>query len=265
LGAVTNLLLEKEARLTNLDGEARLQAHAAVLARKRMISDVFKEMNQTFLFLEACYLKGTGLRVELGAGVFPLCLTDPDVKSSDLVPSTQFDLVVDAQHMQFNDGEVKTLFGQNCFHHFPEPRKFFKEARRVLAPGGGILLIEPYYGPFASLLYKRLFASEGFDKQAAAWEVPMQGPMSGANQALSYLVFVRDRTAFEKEFPEFELVMMKPLRSYARYLLSGGLNFRQLVPDLMVPLLRWCELLLAPFETLLALHHIIVLRRREGT
>ncbi len=263
MGAIANLLLEKEARLSDLDGEARLKAHAVILARKRMIADVFKEMNQTFLALEATYLKGSGLRIELGAGVFPLRLTDPDVKSSDVVPSAQLDLVVDAQQMQFNDGELKTLFCQNCFHHFPEPRRFFREARRVLAPGGGILLIEPYHGAMASFVYKRLFASENFDKRAGAWEVSTQGPMSGANQALSYLVFVRDRATFEREFPEFELVLMKPLRSYGRYLLSGGLNFRQLVPNFAVPLVRWFEQLLSPWERLLALHHVIVLRRRE--
>src|SRR5437879_3919967 len=118
---LAELLLEKEARLTDLDGEARLQAHAAVLKRKRILSDVFAEMNALFLALESQYLSGAGLRIELGAGVAPLRVTDPAVKSSDVVPSSHLDLVVDAQRMPFKNGEVKTLFGQNCFHHFSDP------------------------------------------------------------------------------------------------------------------------------------------------
>jgi len=262
LARLATLLLEKEARLSTLDGDARLQAHAAVLKRKRMLADVFGGMNRLLLALESRYLTAhRGARVELGAGVAPLQLTDPGVKSSDVMPAGHLDLVVDAQRMPFRDGGVKTLFGKECFHHFPEPRHFFREAIRVLTPGGVILLIDPYYGPLASVLYKRMFASEGFDKRAD-WESHATGPMNGANQALSYVVFVRDRGRFERECPELEIVHMQPLRSYLRYLLSGGLNFRQLVPDRLVPVIEGMEQLLAPVERVLALHHVIVLRRR---
>jgi hypothetical protein len=96
LGRLATLLLEKEARLSTLDGDARLQPHAAVLRRKRILADVFVEMNRLFLALEARYLLGTGLRVELGAGVAPLRVTDPGVKSSDVVPAAHLDLVIDA-------------------------------------------------------------------------------------------------------------------------------------------------------------------------
>jgi SAM-dependent methyltransferase len=262
LGKFSDRFLEEEVRLADLDGEGRLKAHAAVLKRKRILAGVFAEMNALFLTLEARYLMGNGARVELGAGVAPLRAADPTVRSSDVLPSPDLDLVVDAQQMPFANGEVKTLFGQNCFHHFPEPRRFFREVIRVVPPGGGVVLIEPYYGPLASALFKRMFASEGFDKRAKAWEVPAQGPMRGANQALSFLVFVRDRALFEREFPELEIVHAAPLRSYLRYLFSGGLNFRPLVPEQLVPALRLLEVLLTPFERFLALHHVIVLRRR---
>jgi len=262
LDKLATLLLEKEARLSTLDGDARLQAHAAVLRRKRMLADVFTGMNRLLLALETRYQNArAGARVELGAGVAPLRLTDPAVKSSDVMPAPHLDLVVDAQQMPFRHGGVKTLFGKECFHHFPEPLRFFREAIRVLPPGGVILLIDPYYGPLASMLYKRMFASETFDKRGD-WESHASGPMNGANQALSYVVFVRDRDRFERECPELEIVHMQPLRSYLRYLLSGGLNFRQFVPDLFVPLIQGMERLLAPIEHVFALHHVIVLRRR---
>jgi hypothetical protein len=86
--------------------------------------------------------------------------------------------------------------------------------------------------------------------------------MYGANQALSYIVFDRDRARFEQELPNLELVEMFPLGNYLRYLLSGGLNFRQLVPSFTEPVLRVIESALVPARRVLALHHMIVLRRR---
>jgi hypothetical protein len=134
----------------------------------------------------------------------------------------------------------------------------------VLAPGGGVVLIEPYYGPLASVVFRRLFTSEGFDKQMRGWQSAAAGPMVGANQALSYVVFKRDREQFDRELPGLEIVASFPLGNYVRYLLSGGLNFRQLAPTLSVPVLQAVEAVLRPLRNVLALHHVIVLRRRPA-
>jgi SAM-dependent methyltransferase len=157
------------------------------------------------------------------------------------------------------------IYGINCFHHFPVPETFFQELLRVVKPGGGTILIEPYYGPLASLLYKKLFASESFDKQDPHWGSTGRGIMRGANQALSYIVFRRDRAVFERQFPDLEIVHTAPLHNYLRYFLSGGLNFRQLLPDFAIPLLKLTEMVMIPVERLTALHHILVLRKRNPT
>jgi len=67
---------------------------------------------------------------------------------------------------------------------------------------------------------------------------------------------------FEQDFPRLELVETFPLSNYLRYLLSGGLNFRELVPTFTEPALRALEQPLRPARRLLGLHHLIVLRRR---
>ena len=64
------------------------------------------------------------------------------------------------------------------------------------------MLVEPYFGPSASVLYKRLFTSETFDKDAVSWNQDTGArAMAGANQAAWYLVFVRDRARFASLFP----------------------------------------------------------------
>jgi len=157
----------------------------------------------------------------------------PDVLATDIVPSENLDLVINAEQMEFADSSVRVLYGQNCFHHFPNPRAFFKEAERVLVSGGGIILLEPYYGPIATFMYKRLFKTEGFDKSFRHWETPATGPMNGANQALSYIVFMRDREIFLRENPSLNIVHHSLVGNYLKYLFSGGLNFKKLCPDFL--------------------------------
>src|SRR4029079_1118715 len=177
-------------------------------------------------------------------------------------PGAGLDRVIDAMDIDVPEGSVRALYGQNCFHHLPDPERFLASAERAVAPGGGVILIEPFYGPVASVLYKHLFASEDFDKDMAGWTTDASGPLTRANQALSYIVFVRDRAEFERRFPALELVGSRPLGNYVRYLASGGLNFRQLVPNAPARPLKRLDSDIARSNRRLALHQVIVLRRR---
>lgn len=245
----------------NVDGKNRLELHCKMLEKKRMLRSVFTEFHHIFRRLEQKYLSGEGKKLELGAGVSPMRDSYPEVMATDIVGAPHLDKVVDAEAMDFADESVKVVYGQNCFHHFPHPDRFFHELDRVLVPGGGAILLEPYYGPFASFLYKRLFRTEGFDKTYPSWETPVSGPMNGANQALSYIVFVRDLELFRKKFPTLEIVHRENVGNYLKYLISGGLNFRQLLPDSFTVFVNLMEKLLSPANRWFALHHVVVLRK----
>ncbi|MNL37793.1 Methyltransferase domain protein [compost metagenome] len=190
--------------------------------------------------------------------------TYPQVLATDIVSAPYLDQVINAQDMALDDASVSVYYGQNCFHHFPEPDLFFNEVKRTLTPGGGVILIEPYYGPLASVLYKRMFKSEGFDKAFESWNTPATGPMNGANQALSYLVFIRDREEFERKHPELEIVHHEVCNNYLRYLISGGLNFRQLLPNYCIPFIKLLEKVMQPLNRLFGLHHILVIRKKPA-
>jgi SAM-dependent methyltransferase len=246
-----------------IDGPERLAAHRSVLLRKAMIRGVFEEFHQLFRRLDQRWLSGDGSVIELGAGVYPVKSTFPEVMATDFVAGPGLDRTLDAQAMDLPDASVRAFYLQNVFHHFPRPEEFLAELARVLVPGGGAILIEPFHGPLASWLYPRLFASEGFDKRAVSWRADVAGPMSGANQALSYLVFKRDWSRFQGENPRLDLVHRETLSNYVRYVASGGLNFRALLPDATIPMLRALEWTLSPLRAWFALHHAIVLRKRN--
>ena len=261
IASLLERLREPEVRDLDLNDPARIDRHLAVLGRKRMIREVFAECHHAMRALDREHLTAAGPSVEVGAGVAPLRGSYPDVWSTDVVPARHLDAVVDAQQLPFADASLRALYAQNVFHHLPSPDRFFRELARVLRPGGGAILLEPWHGPFAGLVYPRLFATEGFDKRYPDWETPAQGPMNGANQALSFIVFVRDRARFERAHPELTIAAQQPLTHYLRYLVSGGLNFRQLLPDASIGVLRTLERLASPLARWLALHQIVVLKR----
>jgi hypothetical protein len=61
-------------------------------------------------------------------------------------------------------------------------------------------MIEPWVTPWSRLVYTRMH-HEPFVPAAAQWEFLTTGPLSGANGALPYILFSRDRAQFELEFP----------------------------------------------------------------
>jgi SAM-dependent methyltransferase len=245
----------------DVDGSERLQLHCKMLERKPMLRKVFTEIHELFRALADRLLPASGLEVELGAGIAPMRDSYPVVLATDIVAGQHLDRVLNAQDMDLPDSSVRVFYGQNCFHHFPHPDQFFSELERTLVTGGGAIILEPYYGPIASFLYKRLFSTEGFDKTFPSWETPVAGPMNGANQALSYIVFIRDRAEFERKYPLLQIVHEQMVDNYLKYLISGGLNFRQLLPDWTVGVINLAEKLLRPFNRWLALHHVVVIRK----
>jgi SAM-dependent methyltransferase len=258
---LADLLRDPSVKSVDVDGGDRLRVHSRMIAQKPMLRDVFTGFHHMFDRLDKEHLSGSGARVEIGAGVAPIRDSYSDVLATDIVPGPGLDRVLDAERMDFPDRSVRVLFGQNCFHHFPHPNRFFEEVDRVVEPGGGVILLEPYHGPFAAFLFRRLFHTEGYDKGFPSWETPTLGPMNGANQALSYIVFERDRAEFERRFPRLHIVHQETCNNYLIYLFSGGLNFRQLWPNRVTPLLLLIQQMLSPLTRWLALHHVIVIRK----
>jgi hypothetical protein len=76
--------------------------------------------------------------------------------------------------------------------------------------------------------------------------------MSDANGALPWIVFDRDKSKFDKMFPNLGIISIKPHTPF-KYLLSGGLSKPQLFPTLFYPLLDKFEGFLSPLNKYLAM------------
>jgi SAM-dependent methyltransferase len=196
--------------------------------------------------------------LELGSGAGFLRDFIPDLISSDIIHCPEINLLLDGQRLPFAEKMLRAIVMVNTLHHIPNPRLFFSEAIRCLQRGGVVIMIEPWFTPWSSLIYTK-FHHEPFNPEAVNWEFPTSGPLSGANGALRWIIFYRDRTQFEREFSEFVIKTRKPLMPF-RYLLSGGLSMRCLVPGWTFGFWRQFEKVLRPWVGELAMFAQIVLQ-----
>ncbi len=199
-----------------------------------------------------------GLSVELGSGGGHLKDLRGDVITSDVLPGVA-DRVIDAVKLPFADGSVRALFLTQTFHHVPDVARFLEEADRVLVPGGVISMVEVAATPLARLLFSR-FHPEPFLPSAPLWSFVSADSLRDANQALSWIVFERDRTQFETKFPRLRLEKIT-LLPWVTYLASGGVTRRNLAPRFMMPALRVAESLLRPLRPIFALHWHLRVRK----
>jgi len=93
------------------------------------------------------------------------------------------------------------------------------------------------------------------------WAFESSGPLSGANGALPWIVFERDRAQFDAEFPLLRVERVE-YHTPVRYLLSGGVSMRQLVPDWSFGVLTWCERMLAPLNRWLGMFMTVHVRKQ---
>lgn len=166
--------------------------------------------------------------LEIGSGGGFLGRTVRGVITSDVLSVDCIDLVMNASALPFRDGSLRGVAMTNVLHHLPNVREFFSEAERCTAPGGMLIMIEPWVTRWSRFIYGS-FHHEPFNPKSRSWDVSPGGPLSEANGALAWIVFHRDRRELEAEFPNLEIVSIQPIMSVL-YLLSGGVSMRPLVP-----------------------------------
>jgi len=204
-----------------VDDLATTELRKQIIASKPFLKAIY---NEWYGMLAGGLPEGEGEVLELGSGAGYCETFIPGLITSEVFPCAQVKLVADAQCMPFADGSLRAIVMTDVMHHMPDVDRFFAEASRCLRKGGKILMIEPWVSSWSRLVYTRLH-HEPFLPEAEEWAFASTGPLSGANSALPWIVFVRDRRKFESRFPELEIGGIRPFLPF-RYLLSGGVGMR---------------------------------------
>ena len=173
-----------------------------------------------------------GRTIEIGGGIGNLKRRLPDVVATDIQNAPWLDCVADAQYLPFADACAANIVMVDVLHHLEFPVAFFREAARVLHPGGRVLMVEPAI-TWGSTLFYRLFHHEPVRTSADVLgdgdPDPRRDPYA-SNQAIPTLLATRDRERFHRLFPALRIASVQWF-SFAAYPLSGGFQSWSLISE----------------------------------
>jgi SAM-dependent methyltransferase len=214
--------------LPDIDDPSVTSARAVQIRSNQVLASIYREWYE--LLLEAVGpATEQGRVLELGSGGGFLKDIEPRIITSDVMNLEGVDLQVDAVDLPFQDHSLDAIVMTNVLHHIPNVRRFFDEASRVLRSGGLIAMIEPWRSVTSRPVY-RWIHHEPWRPNAPTWEFETSGPLSGSNQALPWILFVRDRGQMETEYPNISLLKVSPIMPVS-YLASGGLTKPGLISE----------------------------------
>lgn len=240
----------------DLDDPATTILHGEIIQAKPFLKRIYIDFYRQFA--KAVPETQDKVLVELGSGGGFIKDIIGNAVTSDILDLTNVDKVFSAVEMPFERASVDAFFMIDVLHHIADPRAFFAEALRCLRVGGKIVMIEPANTLWSRFIYKN-FHHEAFDPRAD-WGLEKAGPLSQGNGALPWIIFSRDRKIFEEEFPSLRVVRLRTHTPF-RYLLSGGLTLRQLVPSFTYPAVKAIEYALSPLRAFLGMFQTIELEK----
>jgi SAM-dependent methyltransferase len=197
--------------------------------------------------------------VELGSGCSFIRELREDIITSD-VTTGNVDIALDGRALPFRANSVRALLLTHVFHHIPDVKRFLQEAQRVLAPGGVVSIVDCTHTAFARFFFS-VFHPEPYNAKAREWEFRPGHTMLDSNQALTWIVFFRDREQFRQTTTDLVLEQWRYLPWFS-YLLSGGVNLPSLVPRPLAGAAGALDTVFRPIDPLFAIHWHLTVRKR---
>ena len=179
--------------------------------------------------------------LEIGSGASPLKNFLDSVITSDILQLEYLDVIFDCHEIAETDAipdhSIDIITLTNVLHHLRDPLQFLRGATKKLAPGGQIVMVEPYFSWLSYPLYKSLHHEPvNFNIDRPVLE-EIQGPLSTSNQAMPYMIFL-SRPDWRSELADF-YDLEKTQHGYfssLAYMVTGGISRSFPVPQ---GLYRW--------------------------
>ncbi len=204
-----------------------------------------------------------GKIVELGSGIGNVKLEIPRAICTDLFRNPWIDQVENAYSLSFGDEEVSNLILFDVFHHLQHPGTALAEFRRVLNPGGRVIIFDPSMSALGFMVYG-IFHHEpvGWFRKIQ-WDAPSGfEPWSAAYYAAQGNV---EKVFFSKKYQrclaDWKILSRKKLPALS-YVLSGGYSKPQLFPSLKPDTLDKIEKVLAHLPGLFSTRALVVLQKK---
>jgi len=205
------------------------------------------------------------LVVELGAGIGNIKDVIPHALRTDLFPNPWLDQTENAYALSFDDETVTDLILFDVFHHLRYPGTALKEFRRVLRPGGRVLVFDPFISLLGLVVYGLLH------KEPIAWrrEIEWYAPQGWHPAQTDYYAAQGNATRvfFSRMTPtlfrDWKIVTRKRYAAFS-YVASGGYSGPQLYPDSFHPKMRRLDALMDKIPAAFATRILAVLEKPES-
>jgi SAM-dependent methyltransferase len=206
--------------------------------------------------------------LEIGSGTSPLKQFHSNIVTSDILDLEYLDLVFDCHKIDkldaIKDNSLDVITLTNVLHHLKSPIAFLNRAADKLKRGGKVIATEPFFSILSTPIYKCLH-HEAVDFGPREPELSeARGPLSSANQALSWLIFFRRRQWLQRLDRNYEIASLsiRPFTALS-YMITGGISRKLPVPGFFYRALFPIDLALSRyFPRLCASFFTVTLTRR---
>lgn len=240
----------------DIDDPATTDRRRTIIRSKRFLRDIYRDWYRD---LASAIPGAPGRVLELGSGAGFLADHVPGLITSEVFFCPFINVVLDGHHLPVAPGALRAIVMTNVLHHVPSPKRFLADAARTVRPGGVVAMIEPWLSSWSRRVYTGL-NHEPFLPDARDGALQGGGPLSAANGAVPWILFERDRAAFDREWPQWRIETVRPMMPF-RYLVSGGVSMRALMPGWTTGAWRGIERALKPWMARWAMFALIVIRR----
>ena len=205
-----------------------------MLSRQKSSAVTFKGLQAYLEYLYTFFAveieqKAKVLEIGAGAGTSLEFLAHPNIVHTDILQSLHPKIIgnVDAQSLPFMESQFNAVIGMDVLHHFQFPSKALNEVKRVLAPGGSLILVEPYVSLLSFLPYRIFHTEQTSMFQKRDLVEPLVGllPEDG-DQTIPRLLFCTKNGArkIQEIFPDTEYTIKVAYISVMSFFITGGIN-----------------------------------------
>jgi SAM-dependent methyltransferase len=236
--------------------QAEIEQNLRAWNHKPLLKEIYAGFYQRILKLVDSSIAGQ--IVEVGSGIGNLKTHLPAALATDLFPNPWLDVVCDGYELPFRQGSLSHLVLFDVFHHLRAPNTFLREARRVLGPGGRLILFEPYISWMSYPVYGLLH------HEPVAWRQPIS-TVDSLPRPRDYYAAQGNATRlfFRKEagvWPKGWSLLHAERFSCFHYLLSGGYSKPAFYPARWLGRLQKLEAALSCWPEIFAGRCLVSLR-----
>jgi SAM-dependent methyltransferase len=186
----------------------------------------------------------------------------PDCVTTDLFPNPWLDRRENAYRLSFGDGAVSNLILFDVWHHLRYPGTALREFRRVLAPGGRVIVFDPAMSLTGRIIYGLFHHEPVAMRLPITWDAPPGFRPEDADYFAAQ--GAATRVFWRREAPErlsgWEVLEALPLPSF-EYFATGGFSGPRIGGPATFRMWRRLDRWLERWPNLFAARLLVVLKR----